>query len=398
MKNSKNLEVFKEALKRAKEGDLFNYDNWLKTNGVNPSTLNLKYFKSHFWANPDKMVGNEKVLEKIAQYIGHFLKENTGIYHFPIIGIKGSGKTLLLRVLDSFTNNYKSNLGRTIDIIGKKDFLLKLNNAKQTRNPSQKDKIYFIDNCEKVDSIQTILENLLKLKGDGIYVTSWTPESWIYYREEISRILPISEEISVLPLNWAQSAGTVVFNDYYLFLENIIHSTMNPEIFKEKGYREIYPNFITPSFFDTVLIDYFYKYTKGIPGITIQLLLNCIERTFLQKKQRIDRMIIEETLLDMELYYLGPIMDELTELQMQILSTMIQKTNIFSKGIRPMELVKEFSLDKSTISYHLKNLKVLGADQYGLMEVLKIGKSKFYKVKENIIPFIELKIYRSKRK
>ena len=391
MKNSKNLEVFKEALKRAKEGDLFNYDNWLKTNGVNPNTLNLKFFGDHFRANPDKMVGNEKVLEKIAQYIGHFLKENTGIYHFPIIGIKGSGKTLLLRVLDNFTNNYKSNLGRAIDIIGKKDFLLKLSNTKQTRNPSQKEKIYFIDNCEKVDSIQTLLENLLKLKGDGVYVTSWTPESWIYYREEIKKILPVSEEIPVLPLKWARDASGVYFNDYLIFLENIILSTMNQEfmIKKMKIQESLYPDFFDAKFFDEVLIDYFYKYTKGIPGITIQLLLNCIERTFLQKKQRIDKMIIEETLVDMELYFLDDFIDHLTEIQMQILSIMIQKTNVFSKGIRPMQLAKEFSLDKSTISYHLSNLKT-----DGLIEDLKIGKSKFYKVKEHIIPFIELKINR----
>jgi len=391
MKDSKNLEVFKEALKRAKEGDLFNYDNWLKTNGVNPSTLNVKYFENHFRANPGKMVGNEKVLEKIAQYIGHFLKENTGIYHFPIIGIKGSGKTLLLRVLDNFTNNYKSNLGRAIDIIGKKDFLLKLSNTKQTRNPSQKDKIYFIDNCEKVDSIQTLLENLLKLKGDGVYVTSWTPESWIYYREEIKKILPVSEERLVLPLKWARDASGVYFNDYFLFLEKIILSTMNQEfmIKKMKIQESLYPDFIDTKFFDEVLIDYFYKYTKGIPGITIQLLLNCIERTFLQKKQRIDEMIIEETLVDMELYFLDDFIDHLTEIQMQILSIMVQKTNVFSKGIRPMQLAKEFSLDKSTISYHLSNLKT-----DGLIEDLKIGKSKFYKVKEHIIPFIELKINR----
>ena len=89
MKESKNLEVFREALKRAKEGDLFNYDNWLKSNGVNPRTLNYRYFYDHFRANPDKMVGNEKILEKIAQYIGNFLKDNTGVYNIHIIGIKG---------------------------------------------------------------------------------------------------------------------------------------------------------------------------------------------------------------------------------------------------------------------------------------------------------------------
>jgi len=398
MKDSKNLEIFKEALKRAKEGDLFNYDNWLKTNGVNPRTLNLKYFNDHFKANPDKMVGNEKVLEKIANYIGHFLKEDTGIYHIPIIGIKGSGKTLLIRVLDNFTNNYKSNLGRSIDIIGEKNFLLQFNNTKQTRNPSHKDRIYFIDNCEKVNSIQTILENILKLKGDGLYITSWTPESWLYYRDEINNILPISEEISVLPLKWARDASAVYFNDYFLFLENLIHSIIIPEILiKKVGMQEyLYPNFIDAKFFDEVILDYFYKYTKGIPAITIQLLLNCIERTFLQKKKIIDKNIIDETLNDMELYYLDAIMDELTELQLQILSTIIQKTNIFNKGVRPMQLVKEFSLDKSTISYHLKNLKDI--NEYGFLEGVKIGKSKFYKVKEVAIPFIELKIYLSKRK
>jgi len=397
MKDSKNLEVFKEALKRAKEGDLFNYDNWLKTNGVNPRTLNLKFFNDHFRANPDKMVGNQEVLEKIANYIGHFLKENTGVYHIPIIGIKGSGKTLLIRVLDNFTNNYKSNLGRSIDIVGEKNLLLQLNNKKQTRNPSHKDRIYFIDNCEKVDSIQPILENLLKLKGDGLYITSWTPESWFYYRDKISDILPISEEISLMPLKYAYSANTIIFNDYFIFLENAILSIMNQEFMIKKMSKQesLYPDFIDAKFFDEVLIDSFYKYTKGIPGITIQLLLNCIERTFLQKKERIDENIIDETLLDMELYYLDAIVDELTELQLQILSTMIQKTNIYNKGVRPMQLVKEFSLDKSTISYHLKNLKDI--NEYGFLEGVKIGKSKFYKVKEAAIPFIELKIYLNKR-
>ena len=138
MKDIKKIEVFKEALKRAKEGDLFNFDNWLEDNDVNPRTLNLKYFESHFKANPDKTIGNEIIIQKVAEYIGHFLKEKKGVYHIPIIGIRGSGKSLILHLLERFTNDFETNLGTRIDIIGEKRYYLQDLDLKQIiRAPSR---------------------------------------------------------------------------------------------------------------------------------------------------------------------------------------------------------------------------------------------------------------------
>jgi len=78
-------------------------------------------------------------------------------------------------------------------------------------------------------------------------------------------------------------------------------------------------------------------------------------------------------------------MDELSAQHLKILESIILEHS--EKGARPIELVEKHNLDKSTISYHLNVLK-----DKGILEKEKIGKSSHYKIKENIIPFIQLKL------
>ena len=82
-------------------------------------------------------------------------------------------------------------------------------------------------------------------------------------------------------------------------------------------------------------------------------------------------------------------MEKISNQHLTILLRLLQEK--VEEGTRPMELVKEFTLDKSTIAYHLKELmdEEKGKD---LIKVTRIGKSSYYKIKENLIPFIQQKI------
>ena len=65
MKESKKLNLFKETLKKAKEGDLYNYDRWLKNKGFNPRKLTIEHVSIFFNNNPDLIIGHEENIELI---------------------------------------------------------------------------------------------------------------------------------------------------------------------------------------------------------------------------------------------------------------------------------------------------------------------------------------------
>ena len=378
--NSENekFKIFTNALKQAKEGNLFNYDLWLKDKGINPTHLNLKYFANNFRANPDKMVGNEKIIKSIAEYIGLYLKENQGNYHIPVIGVKGSGKTLLLQIIDKFTNGFNSNLARMIDIIELKRYFTTEFDSEQKPSTQRKNRIQIIDNCEKVTDIVKILQNIRNLKGEGVYITSWTHESWAFYKKEIDRIIPISLEIYLIPF---------ADDNYFLFLEKNLHSIMFSQLLVDKSFPYIYPNifdvrFVHEGNFDTN----FAKYTFENPLISLKLLLNTIKRTFLLKKEFVDLIIIDDVATEMGLKGLKGRLDQLSAQHKLILTEILLSSNKI--GVRPMQLVKKFNLDKSTISYHLKTLKDLE-----LLKEDKVGKSKFFRIKEDLVPLIQTYIF-----
>jgi len=388
LKESEKLKIFKETLKKAKEGKLFNYDEWLKENGINPNFVNLKNFEYYFWRNPDKMIGNEKFIEKIAGYIGHFLKDKVGLYHIPVIGVKGSGKTLLLRILEDFTNEHETNLAKRVDIINDADWINRYAKKDEKRPSSEKVKIIFIDNCEKVKGIKKILENVQIIYGETVYISSWTPESWMQYKEEMSQFLPVVEDIILSSLQ-LRTDLEVFHYDYWNFLDHAIKSTMLNERFQEADEQTrhyLLPDFLDlKEFHEGDIVHFFQKYSKGNILISLKLLLACYKKLFLSRESELNEDIIISVAEEMGLKDLDERMSKLSDQHLLILVRILQEIEV--EGIRPMMLVKKFGLDKSTITHHLNTLKDLK-----LIEDKKIGKSKFYKVKENFIPFIQMKI------
>lgn len=379
MKNSKLLDKFKETVKEAKEGDLYNLDLWLKENGVNPPLLSLKRIKNYFIRNPDKIIGMEKKITIVAEYIGHILRDRENLFHFPVIGVTGSGKTLFLRIISEFTRSYDSNIV-SLEKARNYEKYLEIGETPM-RNVGRS--VYLIDDCHKVKNPISIIEKLHKSYGKGVYITAWTPESWIRIQEELEDIIPSTNTFLLDPL------GT---EEIPHFLDNLIDSIMLPERINrgKEDYDSRFPDFLDPDYLYGTLSDSIEKYCKGIQSVSINFFLKCIEETFKVRFDKINAKIIETVakamgLIDLRKKLIS--LETLPDRQEKVLRRILIDTH--REGTRPMDIVLETDLDKSTISYHLKMLK-----DDGFLDVKKEGKFSFYRVKNNLIPFIQLKILR----
>ncbi|MFX1296818.1 MAG: hypothetical protein ACFFD2_18425 [Promethearchaeota archaeon] len=387
MKNTEKLKIFKDAVKKAKEGELYGFDEWLRDNKVNPKAFNSKYIFHYMRAYPNCMIGNEEIIEKIGEIIGHFLKDMRKTYHIAIIGAKGTGKTLLLTTIENFTNSIESNLGSRINVVDDEDFLRRVVKTEPdivSTSSARRGAIKFIDNCEKVDEIDIILKNIVKLRDNGVYITTWTPESWLEFNEKNKDLLPITAKFILTPIE----------NDdiFANFLNSICDAIMLVERVDNiiiEGRKNRCLGFIKYN----KMFDYydfeknkFHEYSDGIPQLVIDLFFASIEQVFVAEKEKMDADIIDSVAKRMDLDGIKKKMENISTQHLQILSKLLCEKR--KEGTRPKELVDEFNLDKSTIAYHLKELK----NTKKLIELERIGKSSFYKVKKNVIPFIQLKI------
>ena len=364
--NKKDL--FMETLRKTKDGNLYNYDNWLIENGIQPDQLNKNRCRMFFWAHPELMVNNEKEIEYIAKYIGSFLRNRNNLYHIPIIGVKGSGKTLLLNVIHSFVGT--SGIGCNCRSENAPDLEKEL--QKQSYAFVKGINVLSIDQCNKVKEIVKVIEKTVKTNGNAVYLTFWTPESWINNKFEIDETLPVSKELYL---------STIKKEDIIIFIERILYAMS-----KGRSIDNPYPDFFNPNQLkNNEFLGKIEDCTRGIPLIIIKLIIKCFEQTFLKKNKLLDMEILNLSLNYLGLCNLSNSMDELSAQHLKILETILLENS--KKGARPIELVDKHNLDKSTISYHLNLLK-----KKEILDKEKIGKSSYYKIKENLIPFIQLKL------
>jgi len=360
--------LFMETLKKAQDGKLYNYDNWLMKNGIQPNHLNKDHLDKFFWANPELMVNNKSEIEVIAKYIGSFLRDRNQLYHIPIIGVKGSGKTLLMNVIQSFLAS--SGIGCKYHSEKAPDL------ERELQKPSpvfvKGIDVLSIDQCNEVKDIVEVIEKRVKTEGNTMYLTFWTPESWMNNKLEIKETLPISKELYLSALK---------NEDIGIFIERIIYGMSTG-----KSIDNPYPDFFDPNLLKNH--KFFKKIkdcTRGIPLIIIKLIIECFERTFLKEEKVLDMEVLNLSIDNLGLCKLSNSMDELSAQHLKILETILLENS--KKGARPIELIEKHNLDKSTISYHLNVLK-----DKGILDKEKIGKTSYYKIKENLIPFIQLKL------
>ncbi|MFW9874308.1 MAG: hypothetical protein ACFFG0_14480, partial [Candidatus Thorarchaeota archaeon] len=384
-KDSEKLIKFKQALKKGKEGVPDNLEAWLESFGVDFKKLSLNFIQSHFLKNSQYMIGNEENIEVIGEYIGLFLRNRRSFYHVPIIGITGSGKSLFLSAIQHFIVQSGENIkffsfeSSKFDIDDDEKLLYKNDEVK-----SEKLDVVFIDSCEKDKNIFDSLTMLFGKLGNAVYITTWTPESFNYWSQSIEYSFPFSKKIILTPfdnydfrLKFRYDIG--LFEDFSDFIWNIeevisLKNGKNKEEFRhilgDKGYdiRRI-----------------IFKYSKGVPSTSIKLFIASIRETFLKRREKIEGKTINDAAKRIGISSIVEKLDELSPPQLRLLETILLLSS--EESINPTKLAKRLKLDTSTVSY---NLNILREQQ--ILDSKQTGRKVSYNIKENLIPFVQMKI------
>lgn len=366
MKKFEKLQKFQEALKRGKLGKVESFELWLKTHGFDPNKTNYEYVHKYYLKNPLELVNYEKELEIIAEFIGFYLRDRSDIYHLPLLGVHGSGKTLLLNAVNSMLRI--SNEGVKV---GKYDAALFSEIANEGEQYiftvideiTEDIDVVILDSCDRDRLIDYSLRKISEKAGSCVYITSWSPEKWRYICNKVEEFLQTSKEIYIEPFEKEETVE---------LLKNLVTIMHYESETIELGIQK--------SVYESV-----HDFSRGIPGISVKLFLNALKETFLKQKEAVDKESVESAAKRMGLFGISEKLNELSELHLQILRLILLSYD--ERGIRPSELVETIGKDKATISYHLQTLR-----SEGFLEVERAGRSSFYKIKENIKPLIQLKI------
>jgi predicted transcriptional regulator len=376
---------FKQALKKGKDGIPDNLEAWLESYGIDFKNLSLNFIQNNFLENPQYMIGNEKNIEIVGEYIGLFLRNRRAFYHIPIIGITGSGKSLLIRSLQNIILQSGEDIKfRMYD--ASKFFIDDNENLlyDEQELTTEKQDVIFIDSCEQDKDIFDSLKLLSGKMGNAVYITAWTPEKFDFWSQDIEYTFPFSQKIILSPmdnknfeLEFQYSPG--LLNDFGRLVWNI-----NKVIsLKNAKDRDNFRNIFGDDRFE--LERDLFKISLGIPSVLIKLFITSIRETFLKRREKLERKIIVDVARKMGIISIGKKLKKLSPPQLRLIETII----LFSseEGINPTKLAKTLSLDISTISYYLNPLK---AEQ--ILESTQTGRKISYKIKENLIPFIQLKL------
>jgi len=356
---------FKEALEKGKLGKIESFEFWLESNGLNPEKTSYNYITNYFLKNPYNIVNFEKEIEIIAEFIGFYLNNKENAYHLPILGVSGSGKTILLAAIHTFLNNLDEKVdvkfleaslfGEIIKDEEEEQYLFRVTDELLHDAPD----IVIIDSCEKDKNIDYSLKKIHNSLKKGVFITSWSPERWISFQDLIEEFLATSKEIIVEPLKRDEIRELIV------------------EVFKIISEKKIKP--------PAEISDPIFEFSWGVPGTAIKLFLVSLKEAFLKQKKFIDQESVELAAKKMGIYDIAEKLSNLTDQQLLILKQILMSYD--ERGIRPKQLINVLNRDKATISYHLQSLR-----SEGLLEVDKIGRVSFYRIKDELKPFVQLKI------
>jgi predicted transcriptional regulator len=365
MKKALTFEVFEKSYEKGLKGKVESFDIWLKSIRINPSKFDFDVISDFLMANLDTSVDLEKEVETIGQFLGFYSKEKEGLYHLPVIGVLGSGRTHLLNLTKNFLHKMKAPLSY---------LLIDASSFSQVKEEEEEQQVFYqildkiktehfdvllIDSCEEDKDIINSLKQIASILKKGIVVTSWTPEHWVYSRDSIEDFLPVSKEIYLNPLDEGATSQLIS-----TILEYVSGSKVR--LSKES-------------------IEKIHKFSTGIPRVTILLFLKAFNQAFLSHRKNVDERIVGDAAKNLGLENIFDRINKLSELQIVILKHILLEHD--ERGIRPSTLVEILEKDKATISYHLN---ILSRSKFVTQE--KIGRSSFYRVREEIKPFIESKI------
>jgi DNA-binding transcriptional ArsR family regulator len=357
------LNRFQDAFERGQEGQISNYEAWLSDQGINPEKADQEYLKQYFQEHPEKAVNHEEELEEVAEYIG-FFSQRSNVYHLPVIGVSGIGKTQFIQTVSNLLGQVEPGIEQRSY---KADSLTELE-GEEERIFEVRDElrdlekvVVYIDDCQWAES-ETLIESLQVIEDvvdDAFLLTSWTPDYWRHHSKDVETVLPSSTEIHLSPFSEADARAAL--NQIFNVLSD--DGLELPEDFSKEVCR----------------------YSAGIPRVFTDLLLASLREAFVKELELGSPESVEAAAAKLDLEDVEETVYELSDTKITILTHMLLWNH--RNGIRPSQLVDLLDRDKSTVSYHLKDLQT-----EGLVESEKQGRSAYYRVKNQIKPFIQTRI------
>jgi DNA-binding transcriptional ArsR family regulator len=365
MKKRQTLDLFEEAYEKGLRGEVRSLQVWLKEQQIEPNVLAAIDLTKSIAQNPSLLVDREEALQRIAEFIGYFEKEREGTYHIPVIGVEQSGKSALLNALFSSLEKIQSKLKRRLVDAQK---FAEIDEGKEETHwffvfldeiRKEKLDLLVVDSFDKDKDPASSLKEIVRALGHGVIITAWTPESWNMQRDLLTDVIPVSKEVFLDPLS--REDITEIVDSFSAIISN------------EK--------FRVPE----EVADAVFRLSSGIPGVALRLFIQGLEETFLQHKKTVDRESIESAAGRLGIKGIQERLSQLSEFHTLLLKHMLLERD--ERGTRPSTLTEKFGKDKATISYHLSTLSSMK-----LLATERIGRSAFYKVRPEIVPFVQMKV------
>lgn len=363
-KGSDKLNRFQSAFERGQKGDVGSFDIWLEEHGFIPDRVDRAAVTQFFQEHPDAASNHQYALEIIGEYAG-FAVNQSGVYHLPLIGPSGIGKTQLLHtvlhLLPEIDADIESRLFDATTFSEKTDEevnLFELGNRVEIVSELE-GPIICIDDLDRDGRVGESLSAFDDASDDALYITTWSSEGYAFNREEVEKALPASKEIYLEPLSEADTTATV-----RAIYDSFANEAPNHD--KEAEHRIC-------------------ELSHGIPGIVVLLTVHALREAFMKEFKPGSLESVEAA---GERFQLPDAMDriyDLSDSKMEILRWIL--LSLDARGRSPGDLVDKLDRDKSTISYHLSKL----SDE-GLVDSQREGRHAYYRVTEAMKPLVQLRL------
>jgi DNA-binding MarR family transcriptional regulator len=132
-------------------------------------------------------------------------------------------------------------------------------------------------------------------------------------------------------------------------------------------------------------VDRIHELSEGIPRLIHTLALESLQEAFRKELEPGDIAATNSAVDRLHLVDASARVQDLSESKLTVLKQILQLPN--DRGVQPGTLVEELHRDKSTISYHLRELS-----DGGFVERDREGRRAFYRVTETLEPFIQRRI------
>ncbi len=351
---------FQEAFERGRDGHVGSYDVWLENHHFDPGRVDRDQVTEYLRENPTKSV-NQDDLTDIAEYAG-FVRTRKNLYHIPVIGPSGIGKTQLLHTVISLLSEVDDDIDTKLleaNRLGKKTdegFLLDEYSRKIAELTIP---IVCIDDCGLDKRIETSLQELRDAIDAGLLVTTWSPERWGVNQDRVRDVLPPAKEIHLRSFTQDETTETL----------RVIYNYISRDDFAPPSETQ----------------ERIYELSDGIPKLIHLLVLESLKEAFHKELEPGVAAATNVAADRLNLINASARVQDLSEARLAVLKQILQLPD--ERGVQPGTLVDQLHRDKSTISYHLHEL-----NEMGFVEREREGRRAFYRVTETIEPLIQRRI------